>query len=99
MASIRIWSIVFYLSVSGLLKASSHVPVLTAVWSDVGVPAAVLDDGFLSVPGLGALLDRVSPLRAGQPLTRLDPSYLVDVDPGLRRVLNVDVHQGRVERH
>ncbi len=81
--------------------------VLTVVWSGMAmtipiglrVPAAMFSDGFVSVSRLRALLNRVSPFRGGRSLSRLHPSYLVDVDFGLWRVLNVDVHQGRVKRH
>lgn len=98
-----------YLSIDCFLKASSNMSILTVVRSGlamaipipicVWVPAAVLTGGFMPVPRLGALLDRVSPLCGGRSLPRLDPSYLVNVDFGLWRVLNVDVHQGWVERH
>lgn len=94
-----------YLSIDCFLKASSHMSVLTvvrsgvAIPSGVGVPAAMVTGGFVPVPRLGALLYRVSPLCGGRSLPRLDPSNLVDVDFGLWRVLNVDVHQGWVERH
>lgn len=69
-----------------------------AVVIGVSVSAMIIG-GFMSIPGLRALLDRVSPFCGGRPLTRLDPGYLVDLDLGLWRVLNVDVHQGWVERH
>lgn len=93
-----------YLSIDCFLKASA-MSVLTVVQSGVAmtvpigvwVPAAVLDDEFVSIRRLGALPDRVSPLCGSLP--RLHPSNLVDVDLGLWRVLNVDVHQGWVERH
>lgn len=53
----------------------------------------------MCAPRLGALLDRVSPLCGDGSLARLDPSDLVDADRSLWRVLYVDVHQRRVERH
>lgn len=93
-----------YLSIHCLLKASSNVSVLTDVRCGVAVPvpvwvfAAVLAGVFVSISGLGALLDRVSPLRGDWSLPGLDSSYLVDLDIGLWRVLNVDIHQGWVER-
>lgn len=65
----------------------------------VRVSAAVLGGRFVRTPRLGALLDRVSPLCGDGSLARLDASDLVDADRSLRRVLYVDVHQGRVERH
>lgn len=65
----------------------------------VRVSAAVLRGRFMCTPRLGALLDRVSPLCGDGSLARLDTSNLVDADRSLRRVLYVDVHQGRVERH
>lgn len=65
----------------------------------VRVPAAVLGGRFVGASRLGTLLDRVHALRGGEPLARLDASYLVDFDCGLRRVLYVDVDQGRVVRH
>lgn len=65
----------------------------------VGVPAAMLISGFMSIARLGALLDRVNPICGGRSLPRLNPSYLVDMDFGIWRVLNVYVHQGWVERH
>ncbi len=98
-----------YLSVDCFLKASSHMSILTVVQSGVAkpmpipsgvcMPAAMLIGGFMPVPRLGALLDRVSPLCGGRSLPRLDPSYLMDVNFGVRRVLNVDIYQGWVERH
>lgn len=94
-----------YLSINCFLKASSHLSVLTgvlpalAVTADVYVSAAMISGRVVSIPRLGALLDRVSALCGGRSLTRLDPSDLVDLDLGLTGVLNVDVHQGRVERH
>ena len=67
-----------YLSVDCFLKASSHIAVLTVVWSGVVmsisipigvcVPAVVLIGDFMSIPRLGALLDRVSTLCGGRPL-------------------------------
>lgn len=98
-----------YLTVDRFLKASSHMSILTVVRSGmsmtihihvrVWVSAAMLIGGLMSIPRLGALLHRVSSLCGNWPLPRLDPSYLVDVDFGLWRVLNVDVDQGWVERH
>lgn len=81
--------------------------VLPVVWPDrsvavpvgVRVPAAVLGGRFVRASRLGTLLDRVHALSGGKPLTRLDASYLVDFDRGLRGVLYVDVDQGRVVRH
>lgn len=98
--------LVHYLSIHCLLKASSHVPILMEVRSDrdvtisidVWVPTAVSSGEFMYIPWLGTLLDWVSPLCGGRSLSRLDTSYLVDADFSLWRVLNVDVHQGRVER-
>lgn len=65
----------------------------------VRVSAAVLRGRFMHTARLRALLDRVSPLCGDGPLARLDASDLVDADRSLGRVLYVDVHQGRVERH
>lgn len=76
--------------------------VLTVVRSDVTkvmpVPISI-GVCFVPIPRLRALLNRVSPLWAGRSLPRLDPSYLVDLDFGLWRVLNVDIYQGWVEGH
>lgn len=96
-----------YLSVDSFLKASAHVSVLPVVRPDVSmvvsvgarVPAAVLGGRFVCASRLGTLLDRVHTLSGGRPLARLDASYLVDFDYGLRGVLYVDVDQGRVVRH
>lgn len=96
-----------YLSIDRLLKAPPHVSVLPGVWPavsvvvpvGVGAPAAVIAGRLVCVSRLGALLDRVHALSGGQPLARLDASYLVDFDHGLWRVLYVDVDQGRVVRH
>lgn len=96
-----------YLSIICLLKASPDVSVLMVVRSGwvmpvsagVWVPAAVVIGGFVSIPGLGALLDRVSPICGGRSLSWLDQRDLVDLDFGIWRVLDVDVHQGWVERH
>lgn len=76
------------------------VPITVTVPVTVGVrvPAAMFTRVFVSIPRLGALLDRVGPLCEAWSLPRLDPSYLMDLDLGLWRVLNVDIHQGRVER-
>lgn len=74
-----------------------HSAVAMTIPIGVWVPAAVFDDEFVSIRRLGALPDRVSPLCGSLP--RLHPSNLVDVDLGLWRVLNVDVHQGWVKRH
>lgn len=74
---------------------SMTIHIHVRVW----VSAAMLIGGLMSIPRLGALLHRVSSLCGNWPLPRLDPSYLVDVDFGLWRVLNVDVDQGWVERH
>lgn len=72
-----------------------------AVAVDVAIPVVVwlFAAVFVSIPRLGALLDGVSPVRSGRPLARLDSGYLMDLDLGLRRMLNMNVHQGRVERH
>lgn len=99
------WQRLATLSVDCLLKASSNVSVLTdvrcgvamAVSIGVRVSAAVLTGVFVSIPRLRALLDRVSTLSGGLSLPRLDSSYLVDLDFGLWRMLDVDVHQGWVE--
>lgn len=64
----------------------------------LGVSAVMFAGVFMTISWLGALLDRVSPLCSGWSLTRLDSSYLVDLDLSLWRVLNVDVHQRWVER-
>lgn len=96
-----------YLSINGFLKASPHMSVLMGVWSGMvatipigfGMPVAMVIGGLLSIPRLGPLLNRVSSLRDGQSLPRLDPGYLVDLDFCLWRMLDVDVHQGWVERH
>lgn len=96
-----------YLSIDCFLKASSHMSILTIVWSGMAmaiaigvyVSATMIIGGFMSIPRLGALLDRVSPICGCWSLPRLDPGYLVDLDLGLWRVLNVDVHQRWVERH
>lgn len=73
--------------------------VALAVSVSVRLPAAVLAGRFVRTSGLGTLLDRVRTLSGGKPLAGLDASYLVDFDGGLRRVLYVDVHQGRVVKH
>lgn len=96
-----------YLSVDCFLKASPHVSVLPVVRPDVSMvvpvgvrlPAAVLAGRLVCAPRLGTLLDRVHTLGGGKPLAVLDASHLVDFDGGLRRVLYVDVDQGRVVRH
>lgn len=67
--------------------------------TSVRVPAARLSGWFVHAPWLGALLHRVSPLRHDRSLSRLDTSHLVDLNLSLRRVLNVDIHQGRMERY
>lgn len=81
--------------------------VLPVLWPDVSVvvsvgvwvPAAVLAGRFVRASRLGSLLDRVHALSGGKSLARLDASDLVDFDGGLRRVLYVDVDQGRLVRH
>lgn len=104
------WQRLATLSVDCLLKASSNMSVLTdvrcgmavamavAVSIGVRVSAAVLTGVFLSIPRLRALLDRVGPLSGGGSLAWLDSSYLVDLDLSLWRMLDVDIHQGWVER-
>lgn len=81
------------MSVLTVVQSGVAMTVPISLW----VPAAMLSDEFMSIRRLGALPDRVSPLCGSLP--RLHPSNLVDVDLGLWRVLNVDVHQGWVERH
>lgn len=78
-----------------VVRSGWVMPVSAGVW----VPAAVVIGGFVSIPGLGALLDRVSPICGGRSLSWLDQRDLVDLDFGIWRVLDVDVHQGWVERH
>lgn len=99
------WQRLATLPVDRLLEASSNVSVLTdvrrgvavAVSIGVRVSAAVLTGVFVSIPRLRALLDRVSAFSGGLSLARLDSSDLVDLDLGLRRMLDVDVDQGWVE--
>lgn len=68
---------------------------VTGVW----VSAALLKARLVRAPWLGALLHRVGTLWDDQSLSGLDTGYLVDLDLGLWRVLNVDIHQGRMDRH
>lgn len=92
-----------YLSIDRLLKAPSHRPVVVVRQSGratgVRVPGALLAGVSASIRRLGALLDRVGSLRRGRPQPRLDPGDLVDLNLGLRRVLDVNVHQRRVKRN
>lgn len=103
-----------YLSVHCFLEASSYMFTLRVVRSDVTivtvvtigtgvtgvwVSAALLGGCLLHAPWLGALLHRVGPLCDDRSLSRLDTGYLVDLDLGLGRVLNVDIHQGGMERY
>lgn len=81
------------MSILTAVRPGLAMAIPTGMW----VPAVMIIGGFMSIPRLGALLDRVSPLCGGRSLPRLDPSYLVDVDFGLWGVMNVDVHQGWVE--
>lgn len=68
---------------------------VTGVW----VSAPLLSGWLLHTSWLGALLHRVGPLCDDRSLSRLDTRYLVDLDLGLWRMLNVDIHQGWMERH
>ncbi|TNN47551.1 hypothetical protein EYF80_042272 [Liparis tanakae] len=87
-----------YLSVIRLLEAPPDVPVVALVRSGLvmlvsgggvrGPAAAVVVGGLVSVPGLRALLDRVGAVRGGRSLPRLDQRHLVDLDFGIRRVLD-----------
>lgn len=103
----KAWQRLATLSIDCFLKASSNWSILIVVLSGVAMPiptglwmpAVMLTGVFMCIPRLGALLHRVSPIAEGRSLPRLHPSYLVDMDFGVCRVLNVDVHQGWVERH
>lgn len=81
-----------------LTKRSCSVTVPVPLAVALRLSAVMFAGVFMTISWLGALLDRVSPLCSGWPLSRLDSSYLVDLDLGLWRVLNVDVHQRRMER-
>lgn len=81
-----------------LTKRSCSVTVPVPLAVALRVSAVMFARVFMTISWLGALLDRVSPLCRGWPLSRLDPSYLVDLDLSLWRVFNVDIHQRRVER-
>lgn len=96
-----------HISILAVLRTCVAIAVPIGVW----VSIATLISGFImvsipvavpmsiSIPGLGALLDGVSPLSGGGSLTRSHPSHLVDLNLSLWRVLDMDVHQGRVERN
>lgn len=97
-------SYVFTLRVVRSDRAVTIVAAVTIVTGMTGVTGvrvsvALLSGWVLHAPWLGALLHRVGPLCDDRSLSRLDTGYLVDLDLGLRRVLNVDIHQGWMERH
>lgn len=73
--------------------------IMTGVTGVTGVlvSAALFSGWLLHAPWLGALLHRVGPLCDDRSLPRLDTGYLVDLDLGLWRMLNVDIHQGWME--
>lgn len=85
----------------GAVTIVTVVTIVTGVTSVTGVwvSAALLSGCLLHAPGLGALLHRAGPLSDDRSLSRLDTGYLVDLDLGLGRVLNVDIHQGGMERY
>lgn len=83
---------------SVLTDVRCGVVMAVSIPGGVRVSAAMLTGVLMSIPRLGALLDRVGPLCAPCSLPRLDSGYLVDLNLGIWRVLNVDVHQGWVER-
>lgn len=84
---------------SVLTGLQSGVAVAVLVPGDVQLSAVELNGGFMSITGLGALLDGMCALWDGQSVTRLHSSYLVDLNLSLGWMLYVDIHQGRVEGH
>lgn len=96
----RVTSLAGVTGVKGMAGEAGEAGVaVVAGVAGVEVPAALLSSRLVHGPWLGALLDRVGPLWDDRSLSWLDTGHLVDLDLVLRRVLNVDVHQGRMQRY